>query len=598
MTKNHKHSKRLKSEKAKIKLKSKKSISQLPKGLNITDASFKIKKILIREQLQHRDETEVLSTHKLNIKDLLTRLRHHNSTIREETLRQLKDILLRYPPKVLLSQLNSLLRGVAALSLDREKDVRRDSLHALNLILGPISNEQITPYCNILISYLSCAMTHIDSRIKEDSLLFLDVLMENCGSVLAKDSHKILPNFLGMICRLHSEIKPGRQLTTTLNSKSTNIKWTIKVMKRMANVFTSVINYEKHCTNVHLNAPLTMLLESKRYTKYVPIYSSSPAQICKIDLDKDLSSEKSYTEETFSVEEFIKYVDLLMPLIFDIWFEVYPNERIENYTETIISSEAAMLLKSIIEILDSIIEYIEISARDDYDAEHIKYWFKDTFHDGYMKNFLSRFPYSEMKPPINESRKHQEDFSQTAFTKGCLEQNLALSRIHVWFTSLNNYNKQLPKPIKDYCISIMKYLNDTIENWCHSSALLQLTKLLKTLYLKASSVWYANCIDLSHTLQLIIEASSRSSNRELQSQLSLIIGDVMLECNLNLLHREEIFKNFVTTLPSLLLRPSIDDVTIRMISQITLRFKEWIQKELITKHEAIIENAKKIKKKK
>lgn len=366
--------------------------------------------------------------------------------------------MLRYPPKILHSQLNSLLRGIAALSLDKEKDVRRDSLHALNLILSPISSEQITPYCDILISYLSCAMTHVNSHIKEDSLLFLDVLMENCGSVLAKNSHKILPNFLGMICRLHSEIKPGRQLTTTLNSKCTNISWRIKVMKRMANVFISIISYEKHCTNVHLNASLTMLTEAKSYTKYVPIYSSNPAQICKIDLDKDLNSEKSCVEETFSIEEFIKYVDLLMPLMFDIWFEVYPDERIESFTEIIISSEAAALLKSIIEILDSIIEYIDILACDDYGAKHIKYWFKDKFHNAYMKNFLSRFPYSKMEL-INESRKHQEDFSQTAFSKGCLKENLALSRIHVWFTSLNNCNKQLPKPTKDYCISVMKYLN-------------------------------------------------------------------------------------------------------------------------------------------
>ncbi|CAL1686410.1 unnamed protein product [Lasius platythorax] len=562
MAKNHKRSKRLKSEKAKIKLKAKKSINQLPKGLNVTDTSFKIKKILIREQLQHRDETEVLSTRKLNIKDLLTRLRHHNSTVREETLRQLKDILLRYPPKTLHSQLSSLLRSVAALSLDKEKDVRRDSLHALKLILGPISNEQLIPYREILISYLSCAMTHIDSRIKEDSLLFLDILVENCGSVLAKDSHKILPNFLGMICKLHSEIKPGRQLTTTLNSKSTSIKWRIKVLKRMANVFTSIVSYEKLCTSMRLRAHSTMVIEAKRYTKYVPIYSGSLTQIGKIDLDKDLSSEKNYTEENLSIEEFVKYVDLLMPLMFDIWLEVYPDERNENFTETIISSEAAALLKNIVEILESIIEYIDMLDRDDSGAEHIK--------------------------------KRQEDFSQIAFTEGCLEHNLALSRIHIWFTSLNSHNKQLSKPTKDYCISIMNYLNDAIENWCDSSALLQLTKLLRTLFLKASSVWYANCINLSHTLQLIVEASSRLPKQELQSQLSLIIGDIMLECNLNELHREEIFKNFVTTLPSLLLRPSIDDVTIRMIGQIVLRFKEWIRKELIAKHKAIIENAKKI----
>lgn len=66
MAKGHRHLKRLKSEKAKVKLK--KSKNQLPKGLNVTDTSFKVKKILIREQLKHQDETEVLSTRKLNIK--------------------------------------------------------------------------------------------------------------------------------------------------------------------------------------------------------------------------------------------------------------------------------------------------------------------------------------------------------------------------------------------------------------------------------------------------------------------------------------------------------------------------------------------------
>ncbi|XP_070151670.1 testis-expressed protein 10 homolog [Polyergus mexicanus] len=594
MAKNHRHLKRLKSEKAKVKLKAKKSINQLPKGLNVTDTSFKVKKILIREQLQHRDETEILSTRKLNIKDLLTRLRHHNSTVREEALRQLKDILLQYPPKVLRSQLSVLLRGIAALSVDKEKNVRRDSLHALKLILGPISNELLTPYREILISYLSCAMTHIDSRIKEDSLLFLDVLLENCGSVLAKDSYKILPNFLSMICTLHDEIKPGGRLTTTLNSKSTNIKWRIKVLKRMANVFTSIVNYEKLCTNARLNALSMMVNETKRYTKYVPIYSGSLTQSCKIDLDKDLCSEKSYADETLSIEEFVKYVDLLMPLMFDIWLEVHPDERIENYTETIISSEASALLINIVKILESIIEYIDMLDRDDYDVQRIKYWFKNTFHNAYMKNFLSRFPYSKMEEFVNESKKRQEDFSRVTFTEGCLEPNLALSRIHIWFTSLNNHNKQLPKLTKNYCISIMNYLNDAIENWCDSSALLQLTKLLRTLFLKANSVWYANCINLSHTLQLIVEASSRLSKKELQSQLFLIIGDIMLECNLNELHREEIFKNFVITLPSLLLRPSIDDVTIRLIGRIALRFKEWVRKELVMKHEAIIENAKKI----
>ncbi|KYN19756.1 hypothetical protein ALC57_07909 [Trachymyrmex cornetzi] len=51
---------------------------------------------------------------------------------------------------------------------------------------------------NSTVRHLSCAMTHIDPCMKEDSLLFLDVLVQNCNSALAKDNHKILPDFLGM----------------------------------------------------------------------------------------------------------------------------------------------------------------------------------------------------------------------------------------------------------------------------------------------------------------------------------------------------------------------------------------------------------------
>ncbi|XP_011643592.1 uncharacterized protein LOC105431234 isoform X2 [Pogonomyrmex barbatus] len=324
MAKNHKRLKRLKSEKAKVKLKAKKSVNQIPKSLNITNTSFKVKKILLPEQLKHRGETEI-GICKSNINDLLTRFRHYNSTVREDALKQLKNILLQNS-KSLHSQLSSLLRGIAALSLDKEKN----------------------------------------------------------------------------------------------------------------------------------------------------------------------------------------------------------------------------------------------------------------------------FPYGEVKRSVSESKRRQEDFSQVVFTEKCLVQNLGLCQIHVWFTSLFDHTERFCALIKNNCESVATYLNGVIENSCDSSAIPQLTNLLRVLFLKASPVWYVNCINLSHTLQLIIEASSSLPNKELQSRLCLIVGDIMLENNLNELHREKVFKNFVKILPSLLLRSSINDVTIRMISQIVLRFKDWIQEELVAKHEAIIENAKKI----
>lgn len=68
MGRTSKHVKQLKSEKAKVKLKTSKKAKLLPKGLNVTNTSFKTKKIVIQEQLKQQDSSEILSRRKLNVK--------------------------------------------------------------------------------------------------------------------------------------------------------------------------------------------------------------------------------------------------------------------------------------------------------------------------------------------------------------------------------------------------------------------------------------------------------------------------------------------------------------------------------------------------
>ncbi|KAG5310254.1 MOS1T transposase, partial [Pseudoatta argentina] len=197
-----------------------------------------------------------------------------------------------------------------------------------------------------IISYLNCAMTHIDPHMKEDSLLLLDVLVQNCNS-----------------------------------------------------------------------------------------------------------------KRTLLIEEFVKYVliNLLIPLMCDVWLKVCPDEKVESYTEITI-------------------------------------------------------------------------LSNVCYAIDC-------------FTSSFNCNEQFPKFVSNYCTSILKYLNGKLllcnkhKLRCDSSTLPQLTKLLKTLFLKAGIVRYSNCINLNHILRLIIEAFFCLSKKELQLHLHLIIGDIMLNSNLNELHR-------------------------------------------------------------
>ncbi|XP_076242347.1 testis-expressed protein 10 homolog [Calliopsis andreniformis] len=598
MGKGHRHLKNLKAEKAKVKLKASKT-KQLPKGLNVTNPTFKVKKIVIREQLKHRDETEILSRRKLNVKDLLSRLQHHNTTVRQDAMRELKEILLQHSPELLSSQFGSLLQGICALSLDKERGIRHDSLKVLSLILGPVSNDQLNPYCDVLISYLKCAMTHIDPRIKEDALLFLDVLVQNCSNILARNSHKVLPNFLDMISKLHTEMKPGRQLVTTLNTKNTNVKWRIKVLERLATMFSAIVNFYKSRQVVESDMT-TQVIHIDKSTGYIPVYLHTNFQNCEIDFDSQNDNLKESTiEKNLDAEELMKYVELLMPLIFESWIEVCPDEKNIDNSALLLSSEALELLKSAVDIIQLIIECIDILYVE-CDV-NMKYWFKNNFQNTYIKNLLSKFPYNKLNAAGGfitsiRNRKRQEDFTVDESYDVCLGHNLGLCQIYVWFTSIHNDDKVIPKLNKNYTMSVIRYLNEKLENWSsiNNVVLPQLIKLLRTLFLRASKVWYKNQLDLSVTLQLVVNACCNQSKKEMQLQLFSVISDIVLNHSLYELHREHAFKEFISTLPNLLLKPKIHENTIQIINKVVLRYRDWIQKELVANYDEIIENAKKI----
>ncbi|XP_076627278.1 testis-expressed protein 10 homolog [Colletes latitarsis] len=597
MAKGHKHMKHLKSEKAKVKLKAKKT-KQLPKGLNVTNPTFKVKKIVIREQLKRHDDTEILSKRKLNVKDLLSRLQHHNSTVRQDALKELKEMLSQHSLDLLSSQFGSLLQGICALSLDKERNIRHDSLKVLSLILSPVSNDQLSPYCEVLISYLRCAMTHIDPRIKEDALLFLDVLVQNCNNIMARNSNKVLPNFLDMISRLHTEMKPGRQLITSLNSKTTNVKWRIKVLERLASMFNSIVSYYKSQQAVNLNVA-TQVVHVNKSIRYVPVYLNTNFQNCEIDFEQSNVLKESTAEKVLDAEELMKYVEVLMPLIFDSWMEVCPDEKNVDNSALLISTEALELLKSAIEIIQSIIECINI-LHTECDI-NMKYWFKSNFQNIFIKNLLSKFPYNKLAATGNllssiRNRKRQGDFSMEESYDMCLGHNLGLCHIYIWFTSIHSDDKAIPKLNKDYCTAVIKYLNEKLENWSSTNSIVlpQLIKLLRTLFLKASKIWYRNHFDLGETLQLIVNACCNQSKKEMQLQLFSLISDIMLDHTLHELHRECAFKQFISTVPKLLLRPKIHENTIQIINKVVLRYRNWIQEELIANHNEILENAKRI----
>lgn len=167
-------------------------------------------------------------------------------------MRYLKELLTNHPQEA-SKHLGSILKGISQLCLDVEKDVRRESFKALNLVFATQTPALILPFFNVVSSYLRCAMTHINIQIQEDSLFMLDCLLMYTPDLVAVNSDAIFSCFLDMISKLRVESKPERTLSLNLGSKMTNVKWRSKVLDRMLGILKATVDYQNNQRKLDLN---------------------------------------------------------------------------------------------------------------------------------------------------------------------------------------------------------------------------------------------------------------------------------------------------------------------------------------------------------
>ncbi|XP_063984688.1 testis-expressed protein 10 [Diachasmimorpha longicaudata] len=578
MGKNHRHQKNLKSERAKVKLKTKKG-KTLPKGQNITDTSFKVKKIVIREQLKSHELSEIVSRRKLNVKELLSRLQHHNSTVRQDAIREMKDILQNYPLELLSCHLNALLQGVSSLALDKERDIRRDTLRVLSLLLSPLSTEQLSPFSEILVSYLRCAMTHINPSIKEDSLAFLDVLVNSCPSLVSKNARKILPNFLDMISNHNQASTASRRLTTTLSSKNTAIKWRIKVLERLSSIFNSIISDLKLQRNLKRNSEVKKIIVDSDNNCLTSLWGNN-LDICCLGGD----DEEGVLGEGFSEDDFKNYVKVLVPLMMDSWVEVRPKDMEED-GGSLLSQEAVETLRVVVKIFINFLDILEV-----LEGVELGEWFRGEVSEGFTKFFLAGFPYGVIRR-AERARKRQGDFGE-GDEVGMVQENFGIGVVLAGVLGRGTLGELEREGLE----RTIQYVCERLRTWSSNdaAALPILSNFLRILFLKASENLYRNGVNLGNILRGTISTACRQPKRELQSQLFVILGEIVLDHRLNQLQRESSFRNFVKTLPDLLLNESIHDNTIQMLNRAVLQHGTWIRGELAKKQDQIIENAKRI----
>lgn len=114
---------------------------------------------------------------------------------RQSGLEGLIDLVASYPPQTLALHLSSFLEAASRLTLDGEADIRKLAVKLLSSILIAVNEDQIAPSFEIVIRYLACAMSHINSAVRETSLNVLDVLITKSPKLTATHS-QVLQYFI------------------------------------------------------------------------------------------------------------------------------------------------------------------------------------------------------------------------------------------------------------------------------------------------------------------------------------------------------------------------------------------------------------------
>lgn len=185
-----------------------------PKPSNITDTSFVAKTISVKNQ--HLDDN-----HHNDLSKRFPLLKHHNATVRKETL----NIFIKALPQIIKTGLMTpLLTNAIPLICDDSKDVR-DALIELLEAIGALDPHVLILHCNVLILYINMSMTHIIPRIQTDSSRFLMCLLKCCGDEIVRKAW--LKLMQGLLNLLGWNTKIGvNQASGVLQTRKRDLKFT------------------------------------------------------------------------------------------------------------------------------------------------------------------------------------------------------------------------------------------------------------------------------------------------------------------------------------------------------------------------------------
>lgn len=369
---------------------------KLPKGLNVTDTSFKTKKIVLHDRLSKSTGGEPTTTRKLGVQDLIGRLHHYNVTNRLTALAGLRELgkshAVAFGP-----HLKPLLEILGTLCSDKEGVVRQSAHKVLRQVLGSVSSERVSPFGPLLLSHLGCAVNHLSSEVRHDSLELLSMLLDTVPTLAVKAPYGTLHNFLNMVsASAESAVtKRRRVLSCQPGQRRTNRVVWMRVLSCMERFLTEALRIwfpaapvaandgsdAGEAKKVWLNPECPGIalyrngLEPRPRASALCLYDG----LLSVGAGSGGAGSSTGGGGRDNAREFALEV---VPLLLDMWVEADPDSGESMQRDSL------ALIYSILRVLLLLIEWLRKENPSNVA------WFEEQFGPQLLDHFEGRFPFS------------------------------------------------------------------------------------------------------------------------------------------------------------------------------------------------------------
>lgn len=462
--------------------------------------------------------------------------------------------------------------------------MRREALKVMHLILSNVPLEKIEPFFDIMSTYLRSAMTHIDNRIQEDSLLFLDILLLCTPEKMGKDFYKIIPNFLDMISKLRVDSKPGRTLIVNLDSQITSVKWRVKVLHRLQDFLHKFVEYN-NIDKVDKTVAKNTHLFDKTQMNYYSLFNKSYTSVCYVSCFSSRNLHDAVLLD--EVEKFKEYIETLMPLLFETWAEVCPNVNSEKNIETVISEDAAILLKHTVEVVSVLWQLVQYLNKKNPNSD-IQKIFCIKYRQPFNQHFVHPFPFVT-NIRTRQVKTENSPFEDNITDPKLVAQNLEICHLFIMFNPFVNIKSQNRE-----ISSVLNYIEKTF-NQNTQDNINDVIKILNTIFSKEVTSWTKTLSVMDALFRKIIWAYfNKDMTNQFKQKIFTLLCNIALNDKLVHFHNSEAYEKWVNNLPDILLEDSITVQTIDIIYKFATRSNKTFNIVVKPKLLSIIENLPKL----